>query len=140
MGERPAPQKIDMKTKSKTVTRKKRMPARTASPNARIWGTDVEFTVYFRKKTGRLVRCTASAHDGWVDNCPSCAPRWGFKEEIEPLLDAARVRELLAQGYTICSWDLADGVLKKFKACARHELVEYRGGGAGTTFLWPATK
>lgn len=44
-----------------------------------------------REKTGKLVPCTGEAHSNpFIDNCMTCAPRWGQMEELAPIdLDAA---------------------------------------------------
>lgn len=59
---------------------------------------------YQRQKTGRLVPCPGQAHDpdiaGNIDNCLTCAPRWGQVEELAPvdILEAQQKRQDIAAG------------------------------------------
>jgi len=45
-----------------------------------------------RQPTGRMIPCPGEAHSNpFIDNCGTCAPRWGTIPELAPLdLDAAR--------------------------------------------------
>jgi hypothetical protein len=73
--------------------------------------TGAKFPLYVRKPTGRDIPCPGEAHsNAHIDHCMLCLPRWGVIAEVEPLLNAERLAEVLAQGFVVWLGDIENSV------------------------------